>query len=51
MPLADSPAIDAGNNVFNADNDQRGAGHPREINGRDIGAVERNDEIFADGFD
>jgi hypothetical protein len=52
MPLADSPAIDAGNNVFNADNDQRGAGHPREINGRaDIGGVERNDEIFADGFD
>ncbi|BCT93002.1 hypothetical protein LYSHEL_20250 [Lysobacter helvus] len=42
LPLADSQAIDAGNNVQNFATDQRGAGFPRTKGvGTDIGAVER----------
>ncbi len=38
---ADSPAVDAGNNVFNLATDQRGAGFPRETAGlTDIGAFQ-----------
>jgi hypothetical protein len=51
---AGSPAIDAGNNYFDAPNDQRGEGYARVTNGRaDIGAfeVQTSDRIFADGFD
>ncbi|HEY0232450.1 MAG TPA: choice-of-anchor Q domain-containing protein, partial [Dokdonella sp.] len=54
---ADSPAIDAGNNYFELDSDQRGDGHSRVVGGRaDIGAYEVGepatpDLIFADGFD
>lgn len=49
-----SPAIDAGNNYFEAANDQRGDGFARVANGRaDIGAfeVQADDRIFTDGFD
>jgi hypothetical protein len=54
---AGSPAIDAGNNYFDLDSDQRGAGYARVVGGRaDIGAYESGqdatpDLIFADGFD
>ena len=42
LPLADSPAIDAGNNVPIFANDQRGNGFPRTKGvATDIGAVER----------
>ncbi|MGH8173532.1 MAG: choice-of-anchor Q domain-containing protein, partial [Rhodanobacteraceae bacterium] len=49
----DSPAINAGNNAFGLDNDQRGATFPRVVGpAADIGAVEFDaDVIFADGFD
>ena len=42
LPLADSPAIDAGNNLPLFGNDQRGSGFPR-VKGAatDIGSVER----------
>jgi hypothetical protein len=44
--LAGSPAIDAGNNAYATDWDQRGAGFPRIVNGIiDIGAF----EVQADG--
>ena len=51
-----SPAIDAGNNYFALDNDQRGSGFVRVSGDRaDIGAYESAgappDRIFADGFD
>ena len=49
-----SPAIDAGNNYFDDEFDQRGAGFVRVAGGRaDIGAfeVQGADAIFADGFD
>ena len=50
--LAGSPAIDAGNNVANEENDQRGPGFPRVIGARaDIGALEYSDAIFVDGFE
>ena len=52
--LSGSPAIDGGNNTFNASFDQRGSGYPR-VNGSapDIGAyeLEASDEIFVNGFD
>src|SRR6516165_11559301 len=39
--LADSPAIDVGNNRYATDWDQRGPGYPRIVNGIiDIGAFE-----------
>ena len=42
LPLSDSPAIDAGNNIPTFANDQRGNGFPRTNGaGTDIGAVER----------
>jgi len=42
LPLADSPAIDAGNNIPQFGNDQRGSGFPRTKGaGTDIGSVER----------
>jgi hypothetical protein len=48
----DSPAIAAGNNVAGLTTDQRGPGFPRSIAGAtDIGAFERGDVIFADGFE
>jgi hypothetical protein len=41
-PLADSPAINAGNNLLGLRYDQRGAGFPRaRMNQPDIGAIER----------
>ena len=49
-----SPAIDAGNNYFDDEFDQRGVGFARVAGGRaDIGAfeVQSPDAIFADGFD
>lgn len=49
-----SPAIDAGNNVYGFDYDQRGDGYPRVIGANaDIGAFEgvSSDEIFGNGFD
>lgn len=52
--LADSPAIDHGNNSQSFGNDQRGSGFIRSVGVTDIGAYERqidDDEIFADGFD
>lgn len=52
--LTGSPAIDAGNNVTNADTDQRGAGFVRVFGAAaDIGAFETqvSDVIFRDGFD
>jgi len=51
--LPGSPAIDTGNNVAGADEDQRGAGFPRVVGAAaDIGAFEVNfDVIFANGFD
>jgi hypothetical protein len=52
MPMPDSLAIDAGNNLLKSDADQRGAGYPRVFGtAPDIGAVEWNDRIFDDGFD
>jgi hypothetical protein len=51
--LEGSPAIDAGDNPFDLDFDQRGFGFPR-VSGvsADIGAFEIvSDVIFADGFD
>lgn len=54
MVLSGSPAIDAGNNTFNASFDQRGSGFPRVVgSGADIGAYELNtdDVIFVNGFD
>src|SRR6185312_5369302 len=49
---ADSPAITTGNNVAGLTTDQRGPGFPRSIGGAtDIGAFERGDGIFADGFE
>ena len=48
----DSPAIATGNNVAGLATDQRGPGFPRSIGGAtDIGAFERGDGIFADGFE
>jgi hypothetical protein len=42
LPLADSPAIDAGNNLPGFGNDQRGTGFPRTKGAEtDIGSVER----------
>ncbi|HEY6985831.1 MAG TPA: choice-of-anchor Q domain-containing protein, partial [Rhodanobacteraceae bacterium] len=52
--LQGSPAIDAGNNVAQLADDQRGQGYPREVGlGADIGAfeVQTSDVIFRDGFD
>lgn len=53
VPLANSPAINAGNNVFASTTDQRGPGFPRVIGGTsDIGAAEfDSDRIFTNGFD
>ena len=50
--LANSPAIDAGNNVANLTFDQRGTGFAR-VSGAmaDIGAFETQDTIFANGFE
>jgi len=54
---AGSPAIDAGNNYFGLDSDQRGDGYARVVGARaDIGAYESGqdaapDLIFTDGFD
>ena len=54
---AGSPAIDAGNNYFDLDSDQRGEGYTRVFGARaDIGAYEVGEQaapdlIFADGFD
>ncbi|MEO8802661.1 MAG: choice-of-anchor Q domain-containing protein, partial [Rudaea sp.] len=53
---SDSPAIDHGDNTLvpgGVQFDQRGAGHPRVLNGTvDMGAFESNpDEIFKNGFD
>lgn len=54
---AGSPAIDAGNNYFDLESDQRGEGFTRVSGSRaDIGAYELvqqipNDLIFVDGFD
>lgn len=51
LPI-DSPAIGTGNNVEEFYYDQRGAGFPRSIGGlTDIGAFERGDRIFGDGFE
>ncbi|MEO8137707.1 MAG: choice-of-anchor Q domain-containing protein, partial [Betaproteobacteria bacterium] len=51
--LPGSPAINAGNNTRNFNNDQRGGGFPRVLGGvPDIGAYEVDpDRIFVDGFD
>ena len=51
--LAGSPAIDAGNNLYNLPDDERGIGFPRVIGANaDIGAFEVDtDLIFKDGFD
>ncbi len=53
--LADSPAIDLGNNSQSSGYDQRGPGFDRIAqDAADIGACERrtsDDEMFADGFD
>lgn len=55
IPLMDgSPAIDAGNNIAQLPDDQRGAGYARVIGPfADIGAfeVQTSDVIFRDGFD
>ena len=52
LPLPDSLAINAGNNLSGAETDQRGRFHPRVFGASaDIGAVEVSDVIFADGFD
>jgi hypothetical protein len=52
LPLPDSLAIDAGNDLSGATTDQRGRGYPRPFGaGAAIGAVEVNDVIFADSFD
>ena len=52
---AGSPALDAGNNAFGFDFDQRGEGFPRVAGvAADIGAFEAQpvvDNIFRDGFD
>lgn len=51
---ADSPALDAGNNLSGLSEDQRGDGFPRVLGpAADIGAYERAaaDALFADGFD
>jgi hypothetical protein len=51
---AGSPAIDAGSNMLDLANDQRGSGFVRVFGGTaDIGAFETqtSDTIFADGFD
>jgi hypothetical protein len=50
--LPGSPAIDAGNNSANLDNDQRGNNFPRKVDAApDIGAFEFNsDIIFINGF-
>ena len=51
LPKPDSPLIDAGNDN-GLTNDQRGSGFPRIVGtAADIGAVEANDIIFANGFD
>ncbi|MEO8958076.1 MAG: choice-of-anchor Q domain-containing protein [Rudaea sp.] len=51
---ANSPAVDAGNNLLGQANDARGAGFAREVGtAADIGAYERqpnDDEIFYGGF-
>ena len=51
--LAGSPAIDAGDNSYDLQNDERGIGFPRVIGmNADIGAFELDmDAIFKDGFD
>lgn len=51
--LADSPAINTGNNQANVSTDQRGPGFSRVRGGRaDIGAFERDpDVIFINGFE
>lgn len=50
--LANSPAIDAGNNIANLAFDQRGAGFARVAGpAADIGAFETQDTIFANGFE
>ena len=52
--LSGSPAIDGGNNTFNASFDQRGSGYPRVIGSApDIGAYEfeASDVIFVNAFD
>jgi hypothetical protein len=53
LPLANSPAINVGNNAFNATSDQRGPRFPRVIgSAADIGAAEYDpDRIFNNGFD
>lgn len=53
LPLPNSPAVNAGNNILAADNDQRGPGFARVIGSApDIGAVEFDpDRIFINGFD
>lgn len=53
LPLANSPAINAGNNSLGSMNDQRGPGFPRVIGSApDIGAAEYDpDQIFKNGFD
>lgn len=53
LPLANSPAINAGNNSVNATTDQRGPGFPRVVgSAADIGAAEfDSDRIFNNGFD
>lgn len=52
-PGSGSPAVDAGNNVSNLGNDQRGAGFSRVVGmAADIGAVEVDpNRLFTDGFD
>lgn len=53
FPLANSLAINAGNNSIGSMNDQRGPGFPRVIGSApDIGAAEFDpDQIFNNGFD
>lgn len=53
LALANSPALNAGNNVYNSATDQRGPGFPRVIGSSpDIGATEFDpDRIFNNGFD
>lgn len=47
-----SCAVDAGSNTATLPFDQRGEGHPRVFGAAaDIGAFERGDRLFADGFD
>jgi hypothetical protein len=56
MPGSGSPAIDAGNNVYNSsgvDVDQRGVGYPRSSGPPDVGAyeVQQDEVIFNSDFE